>query len=121
MCLTPTHLSSRIAEKDILCKKRLIKRSNRLYTPYQNTFIEFNKGICIQKAYSFGFDQFGDIHEGIHSDVKFRMVLPNDLVYPCIIPKGTQYYVGDCDDLVSLKLIIFKNKFRCWIYKIFHK
>lgn len=121
MCLIPTHLNPRIAEKDVFCKKCLIKRSNRLYTPYQNTFIEFKKGICIQKAYCFSFDAFGDISQGIHSYSKCHIVLPGELMYPCIIPKGTQYYIGNAKDLVSLKLIIFKNKFRYWVYKIFHK
>lgn len=121
MCLTPIHPKPLITEKDIFCKKRLIKHFSGLYTPYQNAFIKFNNGICIQGAYRFSVDEFGDIHQGIHSYSKCHIILPGELVYPCIIPKGTQYYIGNTKDLVSLKLIIFNNKFRYWIYKIFHK
>lgn len=122
MCLTPIHLEPLIAEKDIFCKKCLITKTfNRLYTPYQGAFIEFNNGIYIQVAYHFSFDEFGDINQGIHSYSKYPTGLRDDLAYPCIIPKGTQYYIGYDGDLVSLRLIIFKNKFRYWIYKIFHK
>ena len=122
MCLTPLHKNAFVAEKDILCKKYLFKYRNRLYTPCQYVFIEFNKGIYIQQEDCFGFDEFGNIFQGIHSYSKCKILLSDELmVYPCIIPKGTQYYIGDANDLVSLKLIIFKNKFRYWIYKIFHK
>ena len=120
MCLTPTHLNPRIAEKDIFCKKRLIKFKDEFFTPYQHMRIEFNNGICIQQIHCFGFDEFGNIHQGIHSNSKCAIDISR-LVYPCIIPKGTQYYIGDANDLVSLKLIIFKNKFRYWMYKIFRK
>ena len=123
MCLTPMHPKPFIAEKDILCKKCLIKLDNDLYTPYQNVPITFNKGTCIQIAYyGFNFDEYGNIRQGIHSYSKLcTKGLASDLIYLCIIPKGIQYYIGKYDDLVSLKLIIFKNRFRYWIYKIFHK
>lgn len=122
MCLIPTHLKPFIAEKDILCKKCLIKSANHLYTPYQNVPITFNKGISIQIEYRFGFDALGNINQGIHSYFKWcTIALASNLIYPCVIPKGTPYYIGKYDNLVSLKLIIFKNKFRYWIYKIFHK
>jgi len=121
MCLTPIHSVPRIAEKDIFCKKLLIKRSGRLYTPYQGALIEFNNGICIQGAYRFSFDKFRNINQGVHSYSKYCIGLRSDLTYPCIIPKGTKYYIGKYNDLVSLRLIVFKNKFRYWIYKIFHK
>ena len=121
MCLTPIHLKPLIAEKDIFCKKRLIKYLNHLYTPFRGVSIEFNNGIYIQKAYRFSVDEFGNINQGIHSHSKYYRSLDSTIVYPCIIPKGTQYYIGSANDLVSLKLIIFKNKFRYWIYKIFHK
>lgn len=121
MCLTPIHSKPFIAEEDIFCTKCLIKESNCLYTPYQKASIKFNNGIYIQLAYRFSFDTSGDIHQGIHSYYRHDIFYNKLIVYPCIIPKGTQYYIGSNNDLVSLKLIIFKNIFRYWVYKIFHK
>jgi len=120
MCLTPIHKNTLIATRDIYCYKWLINRGSFLLTPFKDELIVFKNGIAVQKTDSFSYDAFGDICKGIHSfQRRFNRIIGRH--YYSIIPKGTQYYIGDANDLVSLKLIIFKNRFRYWIYKNFHK
>ena len=120
MCLTPVHKNVLIATQDIRCYKWLIKRSSFLFTPFKDELIVFKNGIAVQETDNFTYDLDGDINKGIHSFQK-RVDRIIGRRYYSIIPKGTQYYIGDENDLVSLKLIIFKNRLRYWIYKIFHK
>jgi len=120
MCLTPTHKNVLIATRDIRCYKWLKINNSILYTPFQMEPIVFKNGIAIQEVDNFSYDSIGGIRKGIHSyQMGFNHAYRRR--YYSIIPKGTQYYIGSDNDLVSLKLIIFKNKFRYWIYKIFHK
>jgi len=120
MCLLPTHKNAFIATQDIYCYKVLTNHNSILLTPFQSEVIVFKNGIAIQETDNFGYGSSGKIFEGIHSYQKHFDLLYGRFYYS-IIPKGTQYYIGDIDDLVSLKLIIFKNRFRYWKYKIFHK
>ena len=129
MCLTTNQSKPFIALHDIKCYKTLKHCTTTMYeTPFVYSIILFKNGVCIQQCDKFGIScnyfhiNEWYIFEGIHSLV----YNPRHLYFPyyskiAIIPKGTQYYVGDANDLVSLKLIIFKNRFRYWIYKIFHK
>lgn len=109
MCLNPVHKNALIATRDIRCYKLLIKRNSDLFTPFQKERIVFKNGIAIQETDNFGYDSIGDIDKGIHScQRRFDRIIGRN--YYSIIPKGVQYYMGNCDDLVSLKLIIFKNR-----------
>lgn len=51
-----------------------------------------------------------EIHQGLHA---WRC--KNDVIgslrkcHPAIIPKGALYYIGDSDDIVSNKLIVYNN------------
>lgn len=119
MCLTPIHKNALIATKDIRCYKWLKNRNSILLTPFQEKPVVFKNGIAVQETDNFSYGTFGFIYKGIHSYQIWDYVYNG--CYYSIIPKGTQYYIGNNNDLVSLKLIIFKNKFRYWIYKIFHK
>jgi len=129
MCLTTNQSKPFIVLHDIKCYKKLKRCTTTMYeTPFVHSKILFKNGIYIQQCDKFGiscndFDiNEWHIFEGIHSLV----YNPWHLSFPhcskiAIIPKGTEFYIGNCNDLVSLKLIIFKNRFRYWIYKIFHK
>lgn len=127
MCLITNQSEPFIASRDIKCYKMLRRRITKGYvTPFINATILFKNGVCIQQCDKFGISCSKDginklyIFEGIHSSI--YDIFDNFYCFKiAIIPKGTQYYVGNDNDLVSLKLIIFKNKFRYWIYKTFHK
>ena len=108
-----------IARTNIVVYKNLSKIKNAIYTPYQRNFIRFNvNGIyylesnLTQKKYPFGYEYLDRgyyIYEGIHSFTKKNTFVPGSIYY-AIIPKGSMYYFGNNDDIVSDKLIIFKNQ-----------
>ena len=113
-----------IADKDIPCHKFLkYVRNHDYYTPYIVAKVEFNEdGIAIlesdlkgKKKYPFGykycsFDKEHYIYEGIHSYCNNIICFVNHICFNAIIPKGSMYYYGDDNDLVSDTLIVFKTK-----------
>lgn len=129
MCLTTNQDKPFIASNDIKCYKELIKYCTKtMYeTPFRFSTILFKNGVCIQQCDEFGisYNKYDVnehyIFEGIHSKNHISYCPPTHCFKIAIIPKGTEFYTGNCNDLVSLKLIIFENKFRYWIYKTFHK
>ena len=89
-----------VAKEDIICYKIVRKRGNKLYTPYQE--VEIKPGIF--KATGTLSEDRGDrrktVEEGvIHTFAKYDQALDekdgkNTLIYKCVIPKGTNYYIG---------------------------
>nr|DAL02967.1 MAG TPA: hypothetical protein [Crassvirales sp.] len=89
-----------VAKEDIICYKIVRKRGNKLYTPYQE--VEIKPGIF--KATGTLSEDRGDrrktVGEGvIHTFAKYDQALDekdgkNTLIYKCVIPKGTNYYIG---------------------------
>ena len=130
MCLATNQSEPFIATHDIKCYKKLERRTTTMYkTPFIRSTILFKNGVCIQQCDKFGIScnyfhiNEWYIFEGIHSLVYNPHHSSSYYlkIKIAIIPKGTKFYIGNCNDLVSLKLIIFKNKFRYWMYKIFRK
>ena len=58
------------------------------------------------------------IHEGFHSMLKEKDVYLGNLVCTCIIPKGSEYCIGENGDVVSVKLIVFETWFDYVIFKL---
>ena len=89
-----------VAKEDIVCYKILIKRGNELYTPYQE--VKIKPGIF--KATGTLSEDCGTrrktVGEGvIHTFAKYDQARDekgrkNTLIYKCVIPKGTNYYIG---------------------------
>lgn len=89
-----------VAKEDIVCYKILRKRGNKLYTPYQE--VKIKPGIF--KATGTLSEDCGTriktVGEGvIHTFAKYNQALDekggeNTLIYKCVIPKGTNYYIG---------------------------
>lgn len=89
-----------VAKEDIICYKIVRKRGNKLYTLYQE--VEIKPGIF--KATGTLYEDHGDrrktVGEGvIHTFAKYDQALDekdgkNTLIYKCVIPKGTNYYIG---------------------------
>lgn len=87
-----------IAKEDIICYKVVIKKDDKLYTPYVNVEIEpgiFKASGSIYKDLEGNISK-GVIHTyGIYNQALWeRRVWDNSLIYKCIIPKGTSYYIG---------------------------
>lgn len=89
-----------VAKEDIICYKIVRKRGNELYTLYQE--VEIKPGIF--KATGILSKNRGarrkTVGEGvIHTFAKYDQALDkrggeNTLIYKCVIPKGTSYYIG---------------------------
>ena len=120
-----------IADENILVSKKLEKKwvgkHYWYYTPYQEKLITFNEnGYCLVESdlidtfCPFGIEcvvntyydtTYYKVYEGIHSynnkieDEEFWKIY-----HYAIIPKGGLYYIGIWGDIVSDKLIIFKNQ-----------
>lgn len=112
----------KIAMKNMLVHKYLKVEHEQAYTPVQETFCEFKNGVCILSTKTFGYSDFGYSHE-IYQGIHAKTVRKNSDWIPCIrfdaiIPKGTLYYIGYNNEVVSKKLMIFKpNAFKEWSRK----
>ena len=93
-----------VAKEDITCYKVVTKRKNKLYTLYQD--YEIQPGILkasgtVSEDWEDWEDERRSIREGvIHTFAKYDQALDektgkkNVVIYKCIIPKGTSYYIG---------------------------
>lgn len=89
-----------VAKEDIICYKIVRKRGDELYTPYQE--VKIKPGIF--KATGTLSEDCGarrkTVREGvIHTFAKYDQALDrkdreSTLIYKCVIPKGTNYYIG---------------------------
>ncbi len=97
-----------IAQQDILVYKYLNKKTFGFETPYRCYPIRFK----FKKYYKYPETKIGitgsfECYEGIHS-FKYNARMNN--LFCAIIPKGSEFYVGYEDDIVSNNLTIYKNK-----------
>lgn len=122
MCfyIHPAHSEVKIAEEDIECYKILdsvVINYPIMISPYQKE-VYFRKGgsseYVIKEVKKFGFDETGNIHEGLHTHSTLETADNqrgwSERVYKAIIPKGTKYYYDpDKKEFVSLKLKIYRK------------
>ena len=109
MCFTIT-TPEKIAKRDIVCYKRLIRRRGQYTSVYQGSFYMFGK---VYKTVGFGFVG-RDVFEGRHSYSNLkqakRLVWDIEVIVKCIIPKGTKYYYNPGDkEYVSLAIKLVKE------------
>lgn len=88
---------------------------NAYSTPFQGVEVKFKDGKCLQKASGNGAHLTKRAHwavnQGIHSVLKkthFRS-FSNSKWYHAVIPKGTNFFLGEYDDVVSEKLLVFET------------
>lgn len=124
MCLVLTQLKPKIADKDIICYKLVVKKANGIYNSLYRKFeytIRRNYKIpetekCILKENRFGVkileegvfhsfarevDAFIDYQEQANiliSHYHFPMILS---IIKCVIPKGAIYYIGSTNNMLS--------------------
>jgi hypothetical protein len=123
-----------IAQKDILCYK-LVEDHVRYWKPRIRAFnvkYPYNK-ILTAESYSYSDNELrlinhleirnwiicGNIREtieyGFHADYDCGRRLGS---VPCIIPKGTEYCLGESDDIVAVNMIVFRSTLSYYWYKI---
>ena len=115
----------KIAKTDILVYKMLYKYSNYDYeTPFQGTGIRFWDGIFIypQTDIKIRWREYDTIDAGIHtySNKKFAKSVTDSEnsfygtyryeLFKAIIPKGSEYFIGISNDIVSNNLIVFETE-----------
>ena len=125
---------AKIAKKDIKCYKLLVIKSrgtifsngcHKRYidwmTPYKCYNVKFKDGHCILRAKisPIKINPYKDvIGKGIHSFLSKDVNGLGGYRFNAIIPKGTRYYIGDCGDMVSEKLIIYEDNYKkCYTRK----
>lgn len=91
--------------------------THNIVTPYQNTPVNFdNDGMAELSIDSERLkpNMWDCVHYGIHS--YYDMLACFNMAdmfrykdYLAVIPAGTPFYVGDCLDIVSSKLLIFES------------
>ena len=110
-----------IAEKDIICYKKLQQVGNDAYvTPCTDTQIPIE---CIQDKVPFKAEilhkiifiwrhilGFSDcVEDGFIHTFKEDDVYSSYIVFECIIPKGTKYFIGTNDDYASEQIIFIRR------------
>lgn len=124
MCLVLTQLKPKIADKDIICYKLVVKKANGIYNSLYRKFEYIIRGNykipetekCILKENRFGVkileegvfhsfarevDAFIDYQEQANiliSHYHFPMILS---IIKCAIPKGAIYYIGSTNSMLS--------------------
>lgn len=109
MCLTVNkNARRRIAKKDIIVYKHIMLEDGKYLTSYMKIPIIFNKlyksELIFDKKLTFGSGTYLDI--GLHSfklksDAIEQSIYWNEILVQCIIPKGSEYYIGGFDIIIN--------------------
>ena len=118
-----------VAKEDILVYKCLDCTSGEYCTPFQYMPIMFTKGKYVYNKVNMDEsvvchenEKFACIYSGIHAysaKVKAIMVAKDfhktngTSMHYAVIPKGSNFYVGQSDNIVSNNLIVYREK-RCF-------
>lgn len=117
-----------IADKDIYCFKYLTRSGNfdiKFFTPFFCEEVVFDaKGMAVMesdvKKRKYPFSIWSEVlneynvDNGIHSYTTQTPMAA--IVFDAVIPKGSMYYIGQDNDLVSEKLIVFQNRTAFLVY-----
>lgn len=111
-----------IAEKPIICKKVIVPDTDTTWTScFMNTKHEYNKELqavehiesesLLKHIITLGFHAFIDKVEQDRVDRRIDTVKPRDGVCVfAIIPKDAEYCLGQDEDIVANKMIVFSSK-----------
>lgn len=122
MCLIPKE-SAKIADKDIVVYKVLLKYTNGTYrSPYKDAQYEIGKlytaNIQYYERLLYQVDEHPIIKlaigEGLHAYTSMgtaflQAFLINGIVFEAIIPKGATYVLGTDNDIVSTQLKLIEQ------------
>ena len=113
-----------IAKKDIVTFKNVIERDNCWEPSYMGgESYRYNEVLTARRSPYKPKDTIKHLKvvssfaiiEGFHSRVKKTPYYCNKI---CIIPKGSELCYGDMNDVVSLRIIVFKNRLYYLKYKL---
>lgn len=90
-------LKARTARRDIICYKRLYKTKEGLTTPYRHLKVDTSLPLIADfLGFAKEMQDFYMVTHGIHTyvDLYPPYISGNYILYQCIIPKGTRYYIS---------------------------
>lgn len=103
MCLIVNKVIPFIAKKDIICYKIYVKKEGYLSSPYfghtpsVRNFTELEPNpISSDHKYIInkGFHSFKHLKDAKRDTQFYPFLYTNNIIYKCIIPKGSKYYRG---------------------------
>ena len=111
MCLETTQKRAKIAKEDIHCYKVMRVVNTHIRSIYQYHRYYINKLETIDKFGIVKYSTFVFIDEGLHAYISLetalcRTIWNTGILYNCTIPKGSKYYLGNDDDIVSNQMMI---------------
>ena len=128
MCLTISKLHSIssngtpqpfVAQEDLVVTKILKTCKGGYETPYMHEKISFIFGkyryhkVKLHPEFTsfLHMSSIYDVYKGIHSckNEPLYILCENACMFKAVIPKGTPFYIGTRNDVVSSKLIIYKD------------
>jgi len=87
--------------------------SNHFQTPYMRTPVDFENGTAVLESedMKISYDQIGRavISTGIHTSRYIGIAFGYGDAFYSVIPAGTEFYVGTMSDIVSKKLVMFRE------------
>lgn len=117
-----------VAKEDILVYKCLDYENGEYCTPFRHMPIVFTKGkyvynkVKMSQKIGCGIRKNALVYKGIHAystrgmgievTKKFNHINGTSMHY-AVIPKGSNFYIGNDDDIVSNNLIVYREK-RCF-------
>ena len=90
-------LKARTARRDIICYKLLYKTKEGLITPCQHLKVDTSLPLIADFLdFAEEMQDFYMVTHGIHTytDLYLSYITGNYILYQCIIPKGTRYYIS---------------------------
>ena len=105
-----------VAKEDILVYKCLDYENGEYCTPFRHMPIVFTKGkyvynkVKMSQKIGCGIRENALVFKGIHA---YSTGDNGTSMHYAVIPKGSNFYIGNNDDIVSNNLIVYRDK-RCF-------
>lgn len=116
MCLIVSDPEIKVAEKDIVVYKRLKLDREILCSPYYLKIWSLGKLETLESSLyleniNTEDDNYYVVDQGFHAHlyVEDAIHYPGTVVYKAIIPKGSEYIIGECNEVVSNQLILIRK------------
>lgn len=117
MCLFTKQQEAKIANENIIVYKLLHCNNGVLRPPIFSSYIyklrKLNStNIELSPVLDLGYNVYQAFHAftTIHNALTSSIVRNNVLLYKCVIPKGSEYYISVCGSEIASNKIIIKRK-----------
>lgn len=97
MCLIANHKTVKIAKKNIICYKEVLKSGRLLESPHRGAFYRLNAFNFADRFVCESSNDHQNVYRGLHSYKSIKdlgLEYPQSTILKCTIPKGALYYEG---------------------------